>query len=455
LSFLLQAPGPELLKDLSGLERALGLAFPLKSRHRSDLPLAVRDLSHLLTSERGQKRAYWAQPRLVAAYLYYFLPWNLLRLAWLLPGLPLLPPASLKAPPGTAPRADSPRQSAAPPGADKSGAARVLDLGSGPLTLPLGLWLSLPELRARKLDLLCTDPSPHPLGLGRALLESMAGGIGQIGRSGPGRPFPWNLRLKRGAWEEVLRGAKAGFDLITAANLLNELPGRPRDAGESLEGKSAALFRAMHLALVPGGRIFLLEPGTRLGARLIARMRSLALEQGYLPEAPCTHSLFCPLGTGMEEAGIQRSPVSSGRGRSASLREVKRGTCLKNAWCHFSFPAAGAWPDLLSLSREAGLEKERLHLACLLLRKPAEASAPRPEKHPASALRMRVRVVSDPLYLPAGRGVARYVCSALGPGLLRSSGDLPSGTLLEALVPGWPDKARQDPRSGAWEMLPL
>ncbi|MDR2050877.1 MAG: hypothetical protein LBQ63_03805 [Deltaproteobacteria bacterium] len=451
MSFLLHAPGPELLKNLSGLQAVLSGVFPLKSRHRSDLPLAVRDLSRLLTSERGQRRVYWAQPRFVAAYLNYFLPWNLLRLAWLLPGLPLLPPVSPKQRQGIAPFAGKAGPGADLPATDRSGAVRVLDLGSGPLTLPLGLWLSRPELRTRKLHLLCTDSSPHPLNLGRALLENLAG---RFYTTGPDKLFPWELRLERGTWEAALHGEKGRFELITAANLLNELSGRPRDAEERLEEKSSALFRAMHLALAPGGRIFLLEPGTRLGARLIVRMRSLALERGYLLESPCTHRMFCPLGHRTGEGGARRGPAgleaNSGRSREAFLQERGRGVRLNSAWCHFSFSAAGAWPELLDLSRDAGLEKERLHLACLLLRKPGTDSAPQPEKHSS---RLRVRVVSDPLYLPAGRGIARYVCSALGLGLLRSSEDLPSGMLVEAVVPGWPDKAKKDPKSGAWEML--
>lgn len=79
---------------LERLPEALAKVRPLSAAHRRSLPEDVADLSRLLTTERGAlNRPYWSSPAFVSAYLYYFLPWNLLRLTRLLSGLPLPDPA--------------------------------------------------------------------------------------------------------------------------------------------------------------------------------------------------------------------------------------------------------------------------------------------------------------------------------------------------------------------------
>ena len=78
---------------LAQLPKALDAVMPLSRNHRADLPEAIRDLSAMLTYERGGLgRSYWSAPRYVSAYLRYFLPWNLVRLTGLLPGLDCPPP---------------------------------------------------------------------------------------------------------------------------------------------------------------------------------------------------------------------------------------------------------------------------------------------------------------------------------------------------------------------------
>ena len=76
---------------LERLPEALHKIWPLNAAHRRSLPEDVAALSRLLTTERRDLRhPYWSSPAFVSAYLYYFLPWNLLRLARLLAALPLL-----------------------------------------------------------------------------------------------------------------------------------------------------------------------------------------------------------------------------------------------------------------------------------------------------------------------------------------------------------------------------
>ena len=106
---LLSRPGTASGISLREAIEAIKAAFPVPRNHKSDLPYAVRDLSRLLTQERGAlHQSYWSAPRFVAAYTHFFLPWNLYRLSWLLPSLRLSLPAH----------------------------GHVVDLGSGPLLYP-------------------------------------------------------------------------------------------------------------------------------------------------------------------------------------------------------------------------------------------------------------------------------------------------------------------------------
>lgn len=307
---LLARPGTAILEDLNRALAATAEAFPIPSTHKRDLPHAVRDLSRLLTQERaGLARSYWSAPRFLSAYLRYFLPWNLYRMAWLLPGLDL----------------------ALRPG------ARVLDLGSGPLTLPLALWCARPDLRDLPISFICSDVAAKPMEIGRDILNRLAGG-----------PSPWRILLRRAPLEKVLTRPGRGdqgetFNCIMAGNTLNELsPAR----NTSLEERLEHLMETAAGRLEPGGRLFLLEPGTRLGGSLIALARKGALAHGLVPLAPCTHAGPCPM----------LEPSRSGPSYSG--------------WCHFFHPADNVPRALADLARQARLEKHSLALSCLLLGKP-------------------------------------------------------------------------------------
>lgn len=309
---LLSRPGTALLEDLGRALAAAAGAFPVPAAHRRDLPYAVRDLSRLLTMERAElARSYWSAPRFLSAYLHYFLPWNLYRMAWLLPGLDL----------------------ALRPG------GRVLDLGSGPLTLPLALWCARPDLRGLPLTFVCADVAAKPMEIGRDILRRMAGD-----------DSPWRIILQRDPLEKALarsgkNGERESFDCIMAGNMLNELsPARNTPLEERLE-------RLMEMAanrLAPEGRLLLVEPGTRLGGKLIALARRGALTHGLSPLAPCPHDGPCPM---LESSRSGPFPPYTG-------------------WCHFFHPAGDVPHALGDLARQARLEKDSLAVSCLLLRKP-------------------------------------------------------------------------------------
>ncbi len=430
---------PDLRRDLETVMRAIEAGTPLSAAHAKELPYAVRDLSRLLTQERSLlSQPYWASPRLLAAYCRYFLPWNLVRLAHLLPGL------GLSLAPG----------------------ATVLDLGSGPLTLPLALWLTYPQWRDMPLTVICNDVAPKPMQVGRDIFCALTGGGNLMPKPHPSQgPGPWRIELRRGLLDATLRGLKGTADLITAGNVLNEIPpGRE----SPLEERLAELANMIAARLAPGGRFLAVEPGNRLGGKLMALTRRGGLAAGLLPLSPCPHQGPCPM------------LVPSAPGKKPT------------GWCHFSYPAHGenAPGTLLDLTRRAKLEKNAFSLSCLLLRpaEPGEGDALGPppafadlfddsdysdtnqgEDGPAAGAEAfvpprggwpkssYVRILSDPIRLPdreeptdqgerSGPVTGRYACSERGLALVLNAPRIPSGAALQVR---WPEEDGRDLKTGA------
>jgi len=385
---LFPRPSRDFLTQLAGLPKHLDAAMPMRRQHRRELPGEFRHLSHLLTDDRGDlKRDYLADPATLSAYLRYFLPWNIYRLGVLFAGLGL-----------------------DPGGDDPNGAATIIDLGAGPLTAPLALWLSRPRLRKRPLTFICVDRAPKPMRLGLDVLHSLAAAQGGLA--------PWKITLVKGPLDARLR-EKA--DLIFVANALNEVLHR----GESEELLETAEAMAGHLSsmLTPTGALCVVEPGVRPSAHLLAALRRGFLHYGLKPLAPCPHTEPCPM---------------SGRGYTA--------------WCHFNFDAEAAPGWLKKLSDEAKLPKDNVSLSFLHFSAKGRKLAPGEGKS-------LVRAVSGSFELPAPDGMAphrfgQYACSERGLTLLslpkKHLVPLP-GTLLEA---AWPDYPETDAKSHAL-ILPL
>uniref|UniRef100_UPI00263127EF small ribosomal subunit Rsm22 family protein n=2 Tax=uncultured Bilophila sp. TaxID=529385 RepID=UPI00263127EF len=377
---------PFVRKALALLPQALDAVMPLSRNHRADLPEAIRDLSAMLTYERGGLgRSYWSAPRYVSAYLRYFLPWNLVRLSRLLPGLDLpVPPCDAEHP------------------------VTVADLGSGPLTLPLALWLSRPDWRALPLTLICVDTVPRPMEMGRSLLERMAELCGE--------ELKWTIRLVRTPLMQAFREVRAPH-LLMAGNVLNELKDKP---GVSLEDRMAELAFAVGRTLHPEGAALFVEPGTRLGGTLTAKLRETALEEGLVPFAPCPHQEPCPL---------------------LDSRERR--------WCHATLLAeAPAW--LSELARTAHLPKDSLSLSFMLLRPEGCALPEKAALFPSMDPRGVVgRILSDAFPVP-GMGRARYACTEEGFAIIPAAEGIPSGALVACRRPSSP---RRDAKSGAVELL--
>ncbi|MBE6441962.1 MAG: hypothetical protein E7022_06465 [Desulfovibrio desulfuricans] len=415
---------------LERLPEALRAVRPLKAAHRRSLPEDVAALSRLLTTERaGLVKPYWGSPAAVSAYLYYFLPWNLVRLTRLLAALPLPDPFEA---------------------AGEGGEALLLDVGSGPLTLPLALWLTRPRWRSAPVRVLALDASPQPLQLGRALMET----LGKL----TGLPV-WPVRTARAPLEQAVRQAApllaggARLWLASAANVLNESRGGSRRRGggmedmpvddaaladegeftpEGDEGREAeqgcadarldSLLASFAPLFARGGSgqdalplpvLLFVEPGTRLGGSTIMRLRRLATEGGLTALAPCTHQEPCPLR----------------RGRT---------------WCHFTFDSEGAPAWLTQLSAEAGLGKSGLSLSPLLL-SPAPP-LPAPQGGRSSGGSTWARIVSSPLAVPGLRGAARYACCGQGLLLLENAAGATCGDRVPVTLP---PKGGRDRKSGA------
>ena len=411
---LFRPPSPVLSNDLKNAMQAVLAASPLSTAHAKELPFAVRDLSRLLTQDRSQMASsYWVNKRLLTAYCRYFLPWNLLRFSWLLPGLDIPMP--------------------------KDGI--ILDLGSGPLTMPLALWIARPAWRAMPLTVICSDVAPAPMNLGRDIFRQLA------------PDSPWKIELVRGPVEKILREFSRSANLVTAANVFNEIrPSRETPLQQRLE----SLVGRIGARLAPDGRILSIEPGTRLGGKLIALIRQAGFSSRLVPEMPCPHWGACPM-----------------------LAERASG------WCHFSHVAGGAPKELADLTKRAGLGKDTLSLSCMMLRKASEAEIERAREHlpvmdedlfdeedfdgpeydgddgdngwagafaasglhgPGKGARNIARILSDPIRLPDCDAPARYGCSHQGLVLVQDALRVPSGA---GATITWPDRAERDAKSGA------
>ncbi|MDD6088776.1 MAG: small ribosomal subunit Rsm22 family protein [Desulfovibrionaceae bacterium] len=376
---MFRSPDAFAVRALDLLPRALDAILPLSTAHRRDLPLAVRDLSTLLTSDRGGfGRPYWSSPRFVSAYLRFFLPWNLVRLSRVFPSLRLPVPQE---------------------------GALYLDIGSGPLTVPLALWISRPDWRRTPVRLVCADTVPHPMDLGRKLFEALA----EVMET----PQLWSVELKRLPLVQAVREIRRPR-LLTAGNVLNELRSTP---GMSSDARIADLAEAVAHSIPDAGAAFFVEPGTRLGGTVIARLREAALEEGFTPVFPCPHDGECPL-----------------------LDRRERG------WCHFNLDIGGpSW--LAALSQQARLRKTGLSLSPLLLS--------REEREDVSAGEVRARVLSDAFRVP-GRGFCRYACSEKGWNLIPHAESLPFGALTDCEEE---TSSEVDRKSGAsllfWKMKSL
>lgn len=399
---------PDCLRALGILPGILDEIVPLSRNHRLGLGRNIRSLWEDLTSEREHRASeYLSAPAYYSAYLRYFLPWNLLRLSSFLPTLKL--------------RLDD--------------EATIVDLGSGPLTLPIALYLSRPDLRTKKLGIICTDRTERILKVGLTLFESLCLRLG-------GSLPPWTITLRRHQFGIALP-EKA--DLLTAANVFNEFFWKSK---VPLGIRASLTARQLLGYLKDTGSVLLVEPGDPRSGSFISALRAVLSSFGAPPLSPCPHVNDCPM------PGIFRSLEGPGSDGGARFKPKNAQAVVmpkhreKYPWCHFTIGADMAPGWLKALSAEAGLSKEKLVFSFLL------SAIPDPQVATAKLKdgKANLRVLSESFALPNGLS-GRYCCSPKGYTLLRysslrvffSSGDLLP--LPQAKAAG--TKEEKDEKSGA------
>lgn len=350
--------------------------LPLNSRQQALLPKEIAAMSRQLTSERGTRRLGYMNERAKnTAYVHYFMWWNLVRMTRLFAAMP--------------------ENAFALQDGDV-----CIDLGSGPLTLIIALWLARPELRNKKLSWYCVDLSAGIMADGEELYLSVAA------RTANGAA-PWNIIRVKGELGTEIRHKAA---LVTCANMFNEALQSQNETLEFLAKKYAHALLA-HSTQAEGAAILVIEPGIPQNARLLSQMRSVLLQGGFAPISPCPHSAKCPM--------------NGAHGRK---------------WCNFAFDAHGAPQALQALSKRARLNKTRAVLSFILMRK---GNAGR--LHEDS---IALRIASDAIYLP-DRRIGFYACAECGL-VLAIKGRIPlhSGDMLVIKKPSI-SAAERDKKSGA------
>ncbi len=345
---------------------------PLSSKQHQMLPKDIRNLFHLLTDERGERRCgYMNETAALSAYVRYYQWWNLVRLTRLFSGLAKdvlhVPQEGI-----------------------------CLDMGSGPLTVPIALWLACPHLRKKKLTWYCLDTSQTALSLGEDLFLSVAARTAQVEGV---TVEPWKIIRIKGDIGTPLRNK---VDFAVCANVLNEVV---QSSGRPPEYTAKKTIEALEKYAKEGSCVLVVEPGTPPSVRFLSSFREALIRKGWDLLSPCPHSEGCPM-------------------------DGKRG----GKWCHFVFSAQDndIPPKLKKLSELAGLSKDRATLSFVLARYGKTNFS---EKYNAKDL--SVRIASDAIRLPGGR-TGYYGCSKLGLTLLASSQEgfsLGSGELVRIKMP--------------------
>ena len=255
---------PLLLKSIEQV--ATGSARGGKDR----IAQAVADLSRLFTKDRAAlKTDYLDHPDHGAAYLKYFLPVNLSKIQVLLDEMP----------------PDWPE-------ATQGGPIRVLDVGAGPGAGALAVldWFRQhwPD-RIRDLTVVAIDVSTEALKQARQLWDIYSRESGAIG----GRLITHEGNLERvpnGAWLSHVE-QQAPYDLIIAANCLNELYSRNADPVQA----KVELVTQLLARLAPTGTLMIVEPALRDTSRALHQLRDHLIQVKLCTVySPCLHENSCP-----------------------------------------------------------------------------------------------------------------------------------------------------------------
>ena len=356
---------------------------PLSSKQLYQLPNLINELSHQLTDERSSRHnGYMNQTVMLTAYSRYFMWWNLFRLTNLFRGFPKNCFEFLK---------------------DDD---YCLDLGSGPLTIPVALWLSRPELRKKKLTWYCTDISQTALSLGEEIYLSV---VAKTLDNENENIEPWKIIRVKGELGTEIRN-KASF--VTCANMFNELY---YDTAKPLEEQAKKYTNTLISYATEKSMILVVEPAFPRSSRFISLTRDALIRKKFSIISPCPHTKECCM-------------------------DGRKG----GKWCHFVLDTSFAPKKLHKLSDKAGLPKDRASLSFVFAQNFEEIQNDE----------LKIRVVSDMIKLPQN-ATGRYACSRLGLTLVKSnftsSKKFDSGSLIstEEATNKIESSAKIDTKSGA------
>jgi ribosomal protein RSM22 (predicted rRNA methylase) len=219
----------------------------------------VRRLSTLFTVGRQQLgQDYLANAAMRRAYLLYFMPVNIAKVASVLAELPSFP----------------------------LGPLRVLDLGAGSGAASLAFLQHLSSSGADvpiRTEVLAIDRNRDALRDAEAVWAAVAG-------SGPALRFHAQaLDLERAGNRAPWKGNT--FDLILVVNVLNELF---RDARDPLTRRVKLLAQLLD-SLGPNGTLIVIEPALRVTTRALHQVRDWLVAEGKANVySPCLHERPCP-----------------------------------------------------------------------------------------------------------------------------------------------------------------
>ncbi len=378
---------------------------PLNSRQFVQLHRDIRNLSHRLTDEREERRmGYMNANEELSAYVRYFSWWNLVRFTRIFSNLP---------------------ENAF----NLNDGDCCIDIGSGPLTVVIAMWLSRPELREKKLTWYCIDLSSAAMALGEDIYLSVAARLPPKEKNAPPH---WNIVRIKGSGGAVVN-KKAAF--ISCANMYNELSQISPEAPEKIADKQ---IRQLLSYGTDFPSIFIAEPGMPTAAHFVSLMRNRFIRKQFDIVSPCPHILECPM-----------------NGFNA-----KYGGKVK--WCNFDFSTDDAPSRLLKLSKNAGLPKERAVVSFVFAQKRFEKKENSGGIDKKETLREggksfpkenEIRIASDRFFVPE-KGFCCYACTNSGLSLVIDSSKIgiSSGDKISLSMLKNTDKLSKDKKSGAFEI---
>lgn len=375
---------------LNNFDKIIQGIRPLNSRQLQQLPDNIKALSHQLTDQRADRRLGYMNDNIqLSSYIRYYTWWNLVRLTRLFSNLP----------DSVFPKKDG----------------ICLDLGSGPLTVVIALWLARPELRNLKLTWYCLDVSANSMALGEDVFLSVAARFEGV--------EPWHIIRVKGPFGTSI---KQKADFITCANMFNELD----QAGDMPpEYQTKKYYDQLKTYSAADANLLLIEPGVPKASRTLSLLRGRFLSNGKKVLAPCPHAAECP------------------------MNGFKAYTGSSNKWCNFAFSTEDAPAKLQKLSEAAKLPKERATLSFMAVS--SSATNQQAQTHAD----IKLRIASDPFRLPEYK-TGHYACSEIGLVLVRekvlhqNAAPLPPATQLHSgdlisVKTKRPDSLPIDEKSGA------